>query len=168
MTTRCSDAHALAAVAFGLACVVFFGVGCTPANYGNMDFPDGVQQHVVRDADLQYRPCPPELPSGCEIAILEGHPQTAAKMFTVRFRLQSGLYMRPHIHPSDERVTVLEGTVSVAFGYTATRENAKQFGPGDYYVNEKNAIHQVWIDEPSLLQITGVGPWEARFVGVAR
>lgn len=167
MTTRCSDAHALAAVAFGLAWLVFFGVGCAPANYGNMDFPEGVQQHVVRGGDLQYRPCPPELPSGCEIAILEGHPKATGTLFTVRFRLERGLYMRPHLHPSDERVTVLDGKVSVAFGYTATHEDAKQFGPGDYYVNERASIHQVWIDEPSILQITGIGPWEARFVGTA-
>ncbi len=147
--------------------LAILAAGCMATNYGNMDFAEGIQQHVVRDSDLQYRPCPPELPSGCEIAILEGHPKAAAELFTVRFRLDEGLYMRPHIHPSDERVTVLEGGVSVAFGFTATRENAKQFGPGDYYVNAKNAIHQVWIDEPSVLQITGVGPWEARFVGAA-
>ncbi|MCL4709428.1 hypothetical protein KJ068_30130 [bacterium] len=72
--------------------------------------------------------------------------------------------MPPHSHPKDERVTLLSGKVAVAFGAEATRENAKEFGPGDYYVNARGAIHSVWADTLSVIQITGIGPWEAKFV----
>jgi quercetin dioxygenase-like cupin family protein len=102
-------------------------------------------QHVVQAEDIQWRPCPPNLPSGCEIAILEGNPQSP-DLFTVRFRLSEEFFMPPHSHPKDERVTVLSGKMAVAFGMNATRENAKQFGPGDYYVNARGAIHSVWAD----------------------
>ena len=73
--------------------------------------------------------------------------------------------MPAHSHPKDERVTILQGKAYVAFGEDGTRENAKGFGPGDYYVNAREAIHQVWADSSTILQITGIGPWEAHFVG---
>ena len=65
-----------------------------------------------------------------------------------------------HTHPKDERVTLLSGKVAVAFGKDATREDANEFGPGDYYVNARGAVHTVWIEGPTVLQVTGVGPWE--------
>ncbi len=85
-------------------------------------------------------------------------------MFTVRFRLSNEFVMRPHTHPKHERVTILDGQVHVAFGIHAERDDAKVFGPGDYYVNSRDVIHAVWIDKPTVVQITDVGPWEATFV----
>ncbi|MCB0663641.1 MAG: hypothetical protein KDC24_12925, partial [Saprospiraceae bacterium] len=64
----------------------------------------------------------------------------------------------------DERVTILSGQLSVAFGKDATYADAKHFLPGDYYVNKRGAVHTVWVDSNSVIQITGIGPWEANFV----
>ena len=97
------------------------------------------------------------------MAVLEGNPQTPG-LFTVRFKVGSNFVMPPHTHPREERVTVLQGRVSVAFGIDATRRDAKTFVKGDYYVNARDAIHTVWADEASVIQITGFGPWEADFV----
>jgi quercetin dioxygenase-like cupin family protein len=85
-------------------------------------------------------------------------------LFTVRFRLSDAFVMPPHTHPKDERVTVLKGRVSVAFIVDGSQEDAKQFAPGDYYVNRHGAVHTVWADEQVELQITGIAPWEAHFV----
>lgn len=137
--------------------------GCATPQVGEADFPDGTVQHVVRVQDVKWSPCPPNLPSGCEIAVLEGSPQEP-DLFTVRFRVTEAFVMAPHTHPKDERVTVLSGRVAVAFGVDAGRESAQRFGPGDYYVNAREAVHSVWVDEQSVIQITGIGPWEARFV----
>ena len=125
--------------------------------------PEGTLQHVVHAADVPWRACPPNLPAGCELAVLEGNPQ-AEGLFTVRFRVGGDFMMPPHTHPREERVTVLAGQMSVAFGRDASHEDANHFGAGDYYVNARNAIHTVWADEPSVIQITGIGPWEANFV----
>lgn len=125
-----------------------------------MDFPDGEVQLVVRADSTPWQPCPPTLPPGCEMAVLEGDP-SSADLFTTRFRVSDTFVMPPHWHPKDERVTVLSGTVAVAFGADAERADATEFGPGDYYVNARNAVHQVWIEGPSVIQITGIGPWKA-------
>ena len=136
---------------------------CKQATIGEMKFPEGEVQHVVRASEINWQPCPPNLPDGCEIAVLEGSPKSA-DLFTVRFKISGDFYMPPHTHPKDERATIIEGKAYVAFGEGATREDAKEFGPGDYYVNARGAVHTVWIDEGSIVQLTGIGPWEAHFI----
>jgi hypothetical protein len=126
---------------------------------GVMHFPDGEVQHVVRFDDTPWGPCPPTLPDGCEMAVLDGDPQ-GEDLFTLRFQTVENFVMPPHWHPKDERVTVIRGTVAVAFGADTDRQDATEFGPGDYYVNARDAIHQVWIDRGTILQITGIGPWK--------
>ena len=133
------------------------------AQLGEMKFTDGAVQHVVLADKIQWKPCPPNLPGGCEMAILEGNPRNP-DLFTLRFKVGSEFIMPAHTHPKDERVTVLQGKAYVAFGENATRDEAKEFGPGDYYVNARNAIHTVWADSSTIIQITGIGPWEADFI----
>lgn len=139
------------------------GCSTAPAPIGEMQFPEGEVQHAVLAENIEWTPCPAHLPPGCELTVLEGSPKIA-DLFTVRFQLDAGFYMPPHTHPKDERVTIISGQVAVAFGADATREDAKTFGPGDYYVNKREEIHIVWADSTSILQITGIGPWKADFI----
>jgi quercetin dioxygenase-like cupin family protein len=133
------------------------------AQIGEMQFPEGSVQHVVLASEIRWMPCPPNLPEGCRMAVLEGNPK-ANDLFTVRFRVEGGMVMKPHTHPRDERVTILKGTAAVAFGEGARRQGAREFGPGDYYVNARGAVHSVWLDPGTELQITGIGPWEVHYV----
>ena len=135
--------------------------GATAEEIGVTAFPEGEVQLVVRADDAPWVPCPPTLPPGCELAVLEGD-MTSEDLFTVRFRVtERDFVMAPHWHPKDERVTVIEGAVAVAFGEAAERADAVEFGPGDYYVNARHAVHTVWIEPGTILQITGIGPWKA-------
>jgi len=143
--------------------VALFVSGCVQSRVGEFEFAEGVVQHAVPSGEMPWKPCPPSLPPGCEIAVLEGNPQ-APGMFTVRFRMSEDFVMPSHTHPKDERVTVLKGRMAVAFGADATREDATEFGPGDYYVNARDAVHTVWASKSSEIQITGFGPWEAHFI----
>jgi hypothetical protein len=85
-------------------------------------------------------------------------------LFTVRFRTGAEFEMKPHWHPRNERVTIVEGKIGVGFGDAIDREDVTWFGPGDYYVNAKEAHHYVLGDGPAVLQITGIGPWKANFL----
>lgn len=143
--------------------LVMLVAGCAHREIGVAEFPAGSVQHAVSVEDVAWRSCPANLPPDCEIAVLEGDPREP-DLFTVRFRLGENLVMPAHTHPKDERVTVLSGAMAVAFGRDATRDRASRFGPGDYYVNAREAVHTVWVDEVSVIQITGIGPWEAHFV----
>lgn len=130
---------------------------------GVAKFAPGQVQHVVLNDKVQWKPCPPTLPKNCEMAILEGHPKQP-DIFTIRFHSPADFYMPPHTHPKDERVTMLKGKAAVAFGANATRKDAKEFGPGDFYINARDTVHKVWLEKGTVLQITGIGPWKADFV----
>ena len=80
--------------------------GCTHSEVDVMNFSDGKVQHIVRGDKIQWQKCPPSLPQGCELSILEGNPKKA-ELFTVRFKLDDTFFMPPHNHPKDERVTIL-------------------------------------------------------------
>ena len=153
-----------------LAAGAIFLVGCAPASEtdedvgaGERKLPEGVNQLAVHASETDWTPCAPSLPAGCEIALLEGDPQ-AEGFFTVRFRLSDEFAMPPHTHPKEERVTILSGRMSVAFGEQPARRDAATFSDGDYYVNARDKVHAVWADEMSVIQISGIGPWEADFV----
>ena len=124
---------------------------------GSVQFPQDKVQHTVFSHKIQWKPCPPSLPKNCEMIVLSGHPKKP-DMFTVRFRAPDDFYMPAHTHPKDERVTMLEGNAAVAFGEKATRKDAKEFGPNDYYINKRGSVHQVWLKKGTVLQITGIGP----------
>ena len=145
--------------------LTLFIVGCSqsPAPIGELKFPEGSVQHVVLAKDIEWKPCPPNVPAGCEMCVLEGSPKSN-DLFTVRFKINGEFIMPAHTHPKDERVTILQGKAYVAFGKDGTKETAKEFGPGDYYVNARNAIHTVWADSSTIIQITGIGPWEVDFI----
>ena len=145
--------------------LALIAIGLSPLNaqIGEMQFPEGSVQHVVLASEIQWMPCPPNLPSGCQLAALEGSPKSN-DLFTVRFKVDEGMVMPPHTHPKDERVTILKGKAAVAFGENAGRKDAREFGPGDYYVNARGAVHSVWLDPGTELQITGIGRWEVNYV----
>lgn len=144
--------------------VLVLTAGCAQKQLGVMTFAEGKVQHVVYAENMPWQPCPPGLPDGCEaIAILEGHPKKA-DLFTLRFKLAEGFMMPAHFHPKDERVTILSGQLSIAFGKGAKRIDAQPYRAGDYYVNARNEVHTVWVDQPSVIQITGVGPWQSHFI----
>lgn len=139
---------------------------CPQSSVTEAGFPAGQSQIALRADEIAWVPCPPTLPSECEMAVIEGDPKQEM-LFTVRFRTGSQFEMRPHWHPRNERVTILEGKIGVGFGDAIDRENVTWFVPGDYYVNAKEAHHFVLADGPAVLQITGIGPWKAHFLDAA-
>ena len=137
--------------------------GCSQKEIGVAKFSAGQVQHVIIANKIKWRSCPPSLPKNCEMTVLEGHPKKA-DMFTIRFKTTGAIFMPAHTHPKDERVTIIKGKAAVAFGVNAKRENGKEFSQGGYYINARNEVHKVWIEKDTILQITGIGPWEANFI----
>lgn len=133
-------------------------LGCVGKNFGAGagHAPRPAIQHPADS--IVYRTAPANMPKGVEMVVLEGDPKTEG-MFTVRLRAPAGFELKPHTHPSDERVTVLDGTVAVGFGSATDRGNAKRFPAGSFYVNPAHVAHFVFSEDGATLQITGEGPW---------
>lgn len=123
--------------------------------------PPGVVQ--LQPEAIVWGPGSPAMPAGTQIAVLEGDPK-AQRFFTIRLKVPAGSRLAPHWHPRDERVTVISGSVAVGFGDTVDEAAVTRFGAGSFYVNPANSRHYVLFPEDSVVQVTGVGPWEVNFL----
>lgn len=123
--------------------------------------PKGTIQ--VFPADVQWVDGPPTLLAGTKVAVLEGDPKKEG-MFTMRLKVPAGSVVRPHTHPREERVTVLSGAAFVGFGEEMDRTQAKKFPAGSFYVNPARTPHYVFFEEETVVQITGIGPWEVNYL----
>jgi quercetin dioxygenase-like cupin family protein len=120
----------------------------------------------ILPSTVEWRPAPPNLPQGAEVAVLEGDPR-ALGLFTMRVRLPQGYVLEPHTHARDERVTVLDGSVHIGFGAragAAEKAGARRYVAGSYYVNPAGVAHFVFTTEPAVMQITTTGPWTLEYV----
>lgn len=118
------------------------------------DTPIGITPEAV-----VWKDGPPTLPAGSKVAVLEGDPR-AEGIFTMRVRVPAGATLAPHWHPRHERVTILSGAAELGFGSTADRGATKRYGPGSFYVNPPRVMHYLFFPEETVMQMTGIGPWE--------
>jgi quercetin dioxygenase-like cupin family protein len=119
--------------------------------------PSGALQFDANS--VVFRPAPPGMPKGVAMAVLEGDPRQPG-IFTLRLKAPPGFLLPPHTHPTEERVTVLAGSIAVGFGGSVERASARKFGVGAFYVTPPGVAHYVFSDEGVTVQITGIGPWK--------
>ena len=74
-------------------------------------------------SNLIWGPAPPSLPKGAKIAVVSGDPGQAGP-FVIRLRFPPGYAVPPHRHPSDEHVTVVDGS-SCRSGWDRSRIAAR-------------------------------------------
>lgn len=65
------------------------------------------------DAGLQWGPCPPFIPQGCEIAVLHGDPAQANA--DILFKVPANFTVPRHTHTSAERMVLLSGEMHVTY-----------------------------------------------------
>ena len=112
------------------------------------------------DPALQWGPCPPILPAGCQIAVLHGNPAEAnADIF---LRVPAGYEIPPHRHSSAERMILVTGLLRVK--YKGTPEAT--LSPGHYAYGPAGRPHRASClgDQPCTLFIAFVGPVDAEAV----
>jgi quercetin dioxygenase-like cupin family protein len=121
---------------------------------------------IQRNEDeISWTEAPPPFPTGTRMAVLEGNPKQQG-IFTARFSLPPDVLIRPHTHPSDERVTVLSGSIFTGFGAKAEKSLAKEIGSGGFYINPAGFVHFIYTGgKGAVIQITAAGPWGIHFPG---
>ncbi len=106
-----------------------------------------------------------ELNGGVRMLPLYGDPSAEGKLFAFRLEVHPGFEMGPHTHPVAEHLTVLSGRFFVGLGETMDREAAKAYGPGSYIAIAADAPAYMWVEEVTVVQVHGVGPFTTTFVG---
>ena len=124
--------------------------------------------HTILSADtLKWGPAPPALPAGAEAAVLAGDPATAGSQFTLRLKMPAGYKVPPHWHPSDEHVTVLQGTLMAGMGEKFDEAAMKSLTAGLFVVMPKEMRHYVRANTATILQVHGTGPFTLTYVNPA-
>lgn len=69
--------------------------------------------YTFKDPQLQWGPCPPFLPAGCEIAVLHGDP--SLPNVDIFFKVPAGSMIPSHTHTSAERMVLVSGQMEVTY-----------------------------------------------------
>lgn len=116
---------------------------------------------------VQWGPAPAVFPAGAQMAVMGGDPTKAGGEFTVRLRFPDGYKIAPHTHPTDENVTVLEGSFSVGMG-TAFDAGAMQALPvGGFVTAPANHAHYAQAHGATIVQVSAIGPFALTYVNPA-
>lgn len=112
---------------------------------------------------------PPSLPKGAMFAVLEGEePFPAGKTFAMLIKFPAGYAIPPHVHPTTERMTVLQGRIRLGHG-TAPDAAATVIEPGGLALIPPGHVHYMFTtDEEAVVSLHGVGPWDTYYVDPAK
>jgi quercetin dioxygenase-like cupin family protein len=127
---------------------------------------NAVAPHVMLDPKaLEWRPFPAGGP-GTMIAVLAGDPAKPGP-FVVRLKQPRGAKIPPHWHPTDEHVTVIEGTLALGMGETYDVKGLRAMPAGSYATLPREMRHFGRSLTKTVVQIHGMGPFQVIFVNPA-
>jgi quercetin dioxygenase-like cupin family protein len=116
--------------------------------------------------DLKWGPAPAIFPSGAKMAVLQGDPGKAEAV-TVRLEFPNGYVLPPHFHPTDEAVTVIEGTFQVGMGDKVEKSKAMSIPVGGFVVAHAGQHHYGIAKGRTIVQVNLVGPFALTYVNPA-
>jgi quercetin dioxygenase-like cupin family protein len=151
MPMRLATATRLATAA---ALVTF--VACAGRSVASHTTPDG-------QPALVWSPAPPVFAAGAQMAVLQGDP-SKAEPFTARLRFPDGYRIALHTHPTDEHVTVIEGTFLVGMGEDVTPGDMLSLSAGGFVTTRAGQPHYFAARGTTVVQIHAVGPFALTYV----
>lgn len=119
---------------------------------------------MISGAGTKWSPASPKLPPGAQMAILDGEPTKPGVPFTIRVKVPDGYSVPPHTHPTDEHLTVIQGTILLGMGETFDRTKLREFPAGSYAKLPKEQAHFNVYKGASIIQLHGIGPYDIRYV----
>jgi anti-sigma factor ChrR (cupin superfamily) len=111
---------------------------------------------------MQWLPSP-RLPKGTQVSILYGDPRKEGH-YIILARMPAGYEVPAHWHTQVENVTVLSGTFNVGMGDKLDKSKGMALGPGGFFSSGAKHHHYAWTTGETLLQVTGVGPFDVIYV----
>jgi hypothetical protein len=114
--------------------------------------------------DLKWGDAPPGLPPGTKMAVLSGDPSKEGSVFTVRAKFPDAAVIPPHWHSTDELLTVIDGSFGLGIGEKFDKDKVRYLPPGTFARMDKGERHYALCKGTTIVQVTGVGPFDIHFV----
>ena len=121
------------------------------------------QQDMSAPVKVIWGPAGPELPSGAEIALLQGDPTKAAP-FTIRVKMPKGYATAPHYHDTELHATVISGDISLGMGHLVDVAKLPILRPGDFITVSAKQPHFDAARTEVVVQVHGMGPLSMTYV----
>jgi len=118
---------------------------------------------VVSSGQITWQAGPPSLPRGAQAVVLEGDMSREGP-FTMRLKLPAGFEVPAHSHPGVEHVTVVSGTFNIGDGDRLDKSRGMAVGTGGFVLIPTGHRHYAWVNEETVLQLHGMGPWGVTYV----
>lgn len=130
--------------------------------------PMAIKAVMVTPSDVQWMDAPAAtgMPSGVKMSVLSGDPSKAG-LFTIRVKFPDGGKIAAHWHPTDEHITVLEGTFAAGMGDKFDEAALHEFPTGSYVLMPRRMHHFGMGKGDTVLQIFGTGPFVLNYVNPA-
>jgi len=141
-----------------VAVLGFVGVGALA-----QDKKPSETHSIVTATALKWTP----IISGWEITVVSGNPDKEGEPFTIRFHGKDGAKVPPHWHPTDENITVLQGTFLVAEGEKYDEQQLKPMNAGSFLTMPKEMRHFARAKGETIIQAHGIGPFKVNWVNPA-
>jgi hypothetical protein len=125
---------------------------------------DTPAQNMFTPAKIQYGPAPAFLPSGAQLAVLEGDPTASTGDFTVRLKMPNGYRIPPHWHPNRENATVILGNFKVGMGDAFDESKMMTYGAGSFGYMDPSMHHYVMASGEVIVQVHGMSPLQINYV----
>jgi quercetin dioxygenase-like cupin family protein len=121
---------------------------------------------VAQAPALKWGPAPAVFVAGAKMAVLQGDP-SKTEQFTIRLDLPSGYTIAPHFHPTDEHVTVIEGTFLVGMGDKLDASKTMALPVGGFVTAGANQHHFGIAKGRTIVQVHAMGPFALTYVNPA-
>lgn len=125
-----------------------------------------VARGSAQGGSVAWGPAPAVFPAGAKFAVLQGDPSQAG-VFTVRLDMPDGYTIAPHFHPTDEHITVIQGTFLVGLGDKLDFTNPLTLAPGGFATAPANHHHYARAKGHTVVQVHGMGPFSLTYVNPA-
>jgi mannose-6-phosphate isomerase-like protein (cupin superfamily) len=112
---------------------------------------------------LAWGPAPAVFPAGARMAVLQGDPSQPG-LFTVRLELPNGYRVQPHLHPTDEMLTVISGTFLLGMGDTLDPARTTVIDAGGFGTVEAKMHHYAIARGRTVVQVHAMGPFVLTYV----
>jgi quercetin dioxygenase-like cupin family protein len=120
----------------------------------------------AQEKELTWEPAPAVFPPGAKMAVERGNPMKTGE-FVVRFSFPNGYQIPPHFHPTDEHITVLNGTLLAGMGDKLDMQMAKSLTEGDTLTMPAQMHHFAIARGETTVSVRSQGPFKMTYVNPA-